>query len=170
MGITDFTGINWYYNREEYTTAYSYEIEQFEFKINKRGLIESEAEYQRPITVEAEMRSSENTMTMTLFGDQKLMFGSEFRNSGVTVYLHLTYWRLYLETNSWNKLEYFVETRPKWHKVRLELDDLEEVKLYIDNELKYTGTSIKNKGKLSFIAVGSPMKIKNVKIGKQISV
>ena len=78
LGISDFAGINWYYNREEYTTAYSYEIEQFEFKINKRGLIESEAEYQRPITVEAEMRSSENTMTMTLFGDQKLMFGSEF--------------------------------------------------------------------------------------------
>ena len=127
--------------------------------ISRRNWIESKDDFQRPITVEAEMRTDGRTecITMSLFA----------RNNGKNTEVSLeiggwgTKWRFFPGDNRGE-----MGSVTNWRKVKLELDSSDGVNFFIDGDLKYSTTSSRNEGKLRFIAGCQSMKIRNVKIGK----
>ena len=143
MGREDFAGT--------FTTTKDGEI-----AISRGNSIESKDDFQRPIIVEAEMRTDGSTecITMSLFA----------QNSGKNTEISLeiggwrTKWRFFPGDNRGE-----MGSVDNWRKVKLELDSSEGVNYFIDGDLKYTTTSSRNEGKLRFIAGCQSMKIRNVK-------
>ena len=149
MGSEDFTG--------SFTTP-----EEGEIGISRGNSIESKDDFQRPITVEAEMRTDGSTecIGMTLFAQDS------GRNTEIS-----------LEIGGWStKWRFFpgddrgeMGSVVNWRKVKLELDSSVGVNFFIDDDLKYSTTSSRNEGKLRFVAGCQSMRIRNVKIGNHIN-
>ena len=162
MDKDDFTG--------SYTASHMWEIGQLQIDIERGESIESKANYQRPITVEAEMMSSStstNCISMTLFAEDS----GPHTEISVQIGKDSVWWIFY-PGNNWGQLAKVGNKRGvlTWRKVKLELDDAERVDFYIDNEHKYNDTSSQKEGKLRFLATCTSMKIKNIKISKYIKI
>ena len=133
--------------------------EDGEIGISRGNFIESKDDFQRPIIVEAEMKTDGSTecITMSLFALN--------RGKNTEISLEIggwrTAWRFFPGDNRGQ-----MGPVDKWRKVKLELDSSNGVNYIIDGDLKYSTTSSRNEGKLRFIAGCQSMKIRNVKIGK----
>lgn len=132
-----------------------------EIRVSSGDTIVSTKNFRRPIAVEAEMKTDGATqcISMTLFAanddhlsEIALMIGA----SG-------SVWRFYPGNHNGN-----MGSVTNWRKVKLELDELDNVKYYIDDSLKYSTTSDKKEGKLRFIAGCRAMKIRNITICNKI--
>ena len=125
-------------------------------------------DFQRPITVEAEIKADgysnqRKCIAMTLFAT------SDNKNADISLEIGDGYysgdqWRFNPGDNRGNAGTVY----RIWRKVKLELDNSNNVKYYIDDDLKYTTTSTKKQGKLRFIAGCQTLSIKNIKIGMKI--
>ena len=148
LAIGDFTGTS---------TA----PEEGEIRVERGGAIVSTEDFQRPITIEAEMKTdgSSECITMSLFAT------NNDKNADIS-----------LEIGGWGtKWRFFPgddrgEMGPvdNWRKIKLELDANDNVQYYVDDDLKYSTTCQKNNGKLRFIAGCQSMIIKNIIIGIKI--
>ena len=145
MGSADFTGT--------FTTP-----EEGEIRISRGASIESTDDFQRPITVEAEMRTDGSTecIGMTLFAQDS------GRNTEISLEIGgwSTRWRFFPGDDRGE-----MGSVVNWRKVKLELDSSVGVNFFIDDDLKYSTTSSRNEGKLRFVAGCQSMRIRNVKIG-----
>ena len=148
LAIDDFTGTS---------TATS----EGEIRVQRGSAIVSNEDFSRPITVEAEMKTdgSSECITISLFAT------SNYKNADISMEIGgwRTKWRIFPGDNSG-------EMGPveNWRKVKLELDETNNVNYYVDDDLKYTTTSEKTEGKLRFIPGCQSMKIRNIKIGNKI--
>ena len=132
-----------------------------EIRVQSGYVVVSNEDFQRPITVEAEMKTDGYTecITMTLFA----------KNGGINSEISLgighwnTKWRFFPGDNRG-----VMGSIEDWRKVKLELDETNNVKYYVDGELKYSTQSSKNTGKLRFVAGCQSMKIRNIQIGMKI--
>ena len=162
LGRDDFTGSS--------TASYLWEIGQLQIHVESRKSIESKTTYQRPITIEAEIKASESDragcISMTLFADDD----NKITEISLEIGGAPTWWRFYPGNNRGQLAGEGPKVREYWRKVKLELDDSERVDFYIDNEHKYNDTSPKTEGKLRFVGGCTSMKIKNIKIGNYIKI
>ena len=132
-----------------------------DIEVPKGKVIESVEDFKRPIVVEAEMKSIKHSecISMSLFGS------SSDKNSDISV--EIGAWRTkykFVPGNKVGPMGFVLD----WRKVKLELNQFNNVKFYIDDELKYETTSSKTEGKLRFFAGCEKMNIRNIKIGKKI--
>lgn len=147
MSSNDFNGV--------FTTPTDGEI-----RIQLGQNIESKEVFSRPITVEAEMKTDGSTecITMSLFADNA--------NKNGDISLEIGYWG-----SKWrifpgdDKGE--MGPADRWRKVKMELDDSNGVKFYIDDSEKHSTTSGKTEGKLRFIPGCESMLIRNIKVVKR---
>lgn len=148
LAISDFTG--------HCTTAVEGEI-----IVQRGGAIVSNEIFHRPITVEAEMKTDGATecIAMTLFAadnDKNADISLEIGGWG-------TEWRFFPDDNSGE-----MGSVENWRKVKLDLDETDNVNYYVDDALKYSTTSEKSNGTLRFIAGCQSMKIRHIKIGHSV--
>ena len=133
--------------------------EDGEIGISRGNFIESKDDFQRPITVEAEMKTDGSTecITMSLFALN--------RGKNTEISLEIggwrTAWRFFPGDNRGQ-----MGPVDKWRKVKLELDSSEGAHFYIDEVQKYSTNSSLKSGKLRFVAGCRSMRIRNIKIGK----
>ena len=156
LGENDFAG--------SHTASGLWEVEQLHMYIERDQSIESKANYRRPLTVEAEIKSSSDrcSISMTLFAEdsgKNKEISLAIGGTPVTWIFYPGNVRGALGDDGKQGVEY-------WRKVKLELDDSEKVDFYIDNEHKYSDTSSQKEGKLRFVAGCKSMMIKNINIGK----
>ena len=130
-----------------------------EIRVQNGKHIESKEIYNRPITVEAEMKTdgSSECITMSLFA------GNANKNGEISLEIGgwATQWRFYPGDNRGE-----MGSVESWRKVKLELDSSNGVKYYIDDSLKYTTESVKTEGRLRFVAGCRSMVIRNIKVVK----
>ena len=148
LAIGDFTGPS--------TTPAEGEI-----RVQERGVIVSKETFRRPITVEAEMKTdgSSECITISLFAINNDKNGDISMEIGGWA----TKWRIFPGDNRGE-----MGSVENWRKVKLELDETNNVNYYVDDDLKYTTSSEKTEGKLRFIPGCQSMKIRNIKIGNKI--
>ena len=127
--------------------------------MSRGSSIESKAYLQRPITVEAQLKTDGTTecIGLTLFAENR------HKNSEIALEIGAwgTKWRFFPGDNQGE-----MGSVDDWRKVKLELNGTDGVNFYIDGDLKYSNISAKNAGRLRFIAGCQSMRIRKVRLGK----
>ena len=130
-----------------------------EIGVSQGQSIESKVDFQRPMVVEAEMKTdgSSECISMTLFAPDSS------KNEGISLEIGGwgTKWRFFPGDNQGE-----MGSVSSWRKVKLELDSSEGAHFYIDEVQKYSTNSSLKSGKLRFVAGCRSMRIRNIKIGK----